>query len=218
MQHSNWRRGRDFWFEYVFFLRHVGSEGSASPVFGRCFFLRELQLPQSKHQDMGFSLFATKSTHDALSKAGLACSFIYKPLIKKAANSWPSSFLVLKCCKCYKILGQTVHFSRCWIKKLQEKYLPGAQCLDFAPSWQDGPGHQRSWLHGFERYDRWLQDASGCHWGSCPLDHRHQDGHLRMCGDAQEVAPGEQREAVLGRVLLARTCRNSRKAQVSEVI
>ena len=34
-------------------------------------------------QDMGFSLFATKSTHEYLSKNGINCSLVYKPLIKK---------------------------------------------------------------------------------------------------------------------------------------
>ncbi|CAK9103982.1 Protein URA2 [Includes: Glutamine-dependent carbamoyl-phosphate synthase [Durusdinium trenchii] len=37
-------------------------------------------------QDMGFSLFATKSTHDVLSKQGFACSLVYKPLIKREPN------------------------------------------------------------------------------------------------------------------------------------
>jgi len=37
-------------------------------------------------QDMGFSLFATKSTHDYLSKNGINCSLVYKPLIKKEPN------------------------------------------------------------------------------------------------------------------------------------
>lgn len=37
-------------------------------------------------QDMGFSLFATKSTHECLSEGGVACSFVYKPLIKREPN------------------------------------------------------------------------------------------------------------------------------------
>eukprot|EP00435_Cladocopium_sp_Y103_P066274 s615_g28.t1 len=36
--------------------------------------------------EMGFSLFATKSTSDYLSKHGVSCSLVYKPLIKKEPN------------------------------------------------------------------------------------------------------------------------------------
>lgn len=37
-------------------------------------------------QEMGFSLFATKSTSDYLSKHGVSCSLVYKPTIKKEPN------------------------------------------------------------------------------------------------------------------------------------
>eukprot|EP00438_Fugacium_kawagutii_P001885 Skav221267 [mRNA] locus=scaffold1935:69287:70671:- [translate_table: standard] len=37
-------------------------------------------------QDMGFTLFATKSTHEHMTKQGIACSLVYKPLIKREPN------------------------------------------------------------------------------------------------------------------------------------
>jgi len=37
-------------------------------------------------QDMGFTLFATKSTHEYLTKNGITCSLVYKPLIKREPN------------------------------------------------------------------------------------------------------------------------------------
>ncbi|CAL1141702.1 unnamed protein product [Cladocopium goreaui] len=37
-------------------------------------------------EEMGFSLFATKSTSDYLSKHGVSCSLVYKPTIKKEPN------------------------------------------------------------------------------------------------------------------------------------
>eukprot|EP00913_Durusdinium_trenchii_P032952 g30848.t1 len=37
-------------------------------------------------QDMGFSLFATKSTHEHLTKSGITSSLVYKPLIKREPN------------------------------------------------------------------------------------------------------------------------------------
>ena len=37
------------------------------------------------HEEMGFSLFATKSTSDYLSKHGVSCSLVYKPTIKKVS-------------------------------------------------------------------------------------------------------------------------------------
>eukprot|EP00931_Biecheleriopsis_adriatica_P111998 TRINITY_DN864_c0_g1_i4.p1 TRINITY_DN864_c0_g1~~TRINITY_DN864_c0_g1_i4.p1 ORF type:complete len:1615 (-),score=380.51 TRINITY_DN864_c0_g1_i4:13-4806(-) len=37
-------------------------------------------------QDMGFSLYATKSTHEFLTAAGINCSLVYKPLVKREPN------------------------------------------------------------------------------------------------------------------------------------
>ena len=37
-------------------------------------------------QDMGFALFATKNTHEYLTTSQLACSLVYKPLVKREPN------------------------------------------------------------------------------------------------------------------------------------
>ena len=68
----------------------------------------------------------------------------------------------------------------------------GAKRAHPPASRQDGHDDQCARFHGLQWNDRWLQNASGCHRSRCTIDHRHQNGHLHMCGHPQEVVAREQ--------------------------
>ena len=173
-------------------------------------------------QDMGFTLFATKSTHEWLgisghlenvtrtyrnlaavkhgknnprymTKNGIACNLVYKPLIKREPNvltmlqagkidmvidvpdSMESCQKIRVCLRC---LRQFSHYLGmifpCGLSRSKNSTKPLRS--------SDRSQLMGRTLQGFRCPDRRLQDATRSHWGRGLVDHWHQDSSLAKPG------------------------------------